>query len=95
MRAFMLSGVHHGIMARLHEWCDEAALVHWVQDANEPPVWTEAHRRLQKEGRDRGSIDRRMPNAVRVPGRGRVIRQPVALIAYCHFSQGGASYQTH
>jgi hypothetical protein len=51
MRSFMQSGVHRRIMARLPEWCDEAALVHWVQDAEEPPSWAEAHRRLQKEGR--------------------------------------------
>jgi heme-degrading monooxygenase HmoA len=51
MRSFMRSGVHRRIMARLAEWCDEAALVHWVQDANEPPSWAEAHRRLQQEGR--------------------------------------------
>jgi hypothetical protein len=51
MRAFMRSGVHRRIMARLPEWCDEAALVRWVQDASEPPSWQEAHRRLQKEGR--------------------------------------------
>ena len=51
MRAFMRSGVHRRIMARLAEWCDEAALVRWVQDASEPPSWVEAHRRLQEEGR--------------------------------------------
>jgi hypothetical protein len=51
MRSFMQSGVHHRIMARLPEWCDEAALVHWVQDGDEPPSWPEAHRRLQGEGR--------------------------------------------
>ena len=51
MRFFMQSGVHRRIMAQLAEWCDEAALVHWVQDASEPPSWAEAHRRLQKEGR--------------------------------------------
>ena len=51
MRSFMRSGVHRRIMARLPEWCDEAALTHWVQDANEPPPWPEAHRRLQQEGR--------------------------------------------
>jgi hypothetical protein len=39
MRSFMQSGVHRRIMARLPEWCDEAALVHWVQDTNEPPSW--------------------------------------------------------
>jgi hypothetical protein len=51
MRSFMRSGVHRRIMAQLPEWCDEAALTHWVQDANEPPPWPEAHRRLQQEGR--------------------------------------------
>ena len=51
MRSFMQSGVHRRVMARLPEWCDEAALVHWVQDAEEPPSWAEAHRRLQGEGR--------------------------------------------
>ena len=51
MRAFMRSGVHRRIMARLPEWCDEAALVRWVQDATEPPSWQEAHQRLQGEGR--------------------------------------------
>jgi hypothetical protein len=51
MRSFMQSGVHRHIMARLPEWCDEAALAHWVQDANEPPTWPEAYRRLQQVGR--------------------------------------------
>ena len=51
MRSFMRSGVHRRVMARLPEWCDEAALVHWAQDNSEPPSWPEAHRRLQGEGR--------------------------------------------
>ena len=51
MRSLMQSGVHRRIMARLPEWCDEAALAHWVQDANEPPTWPEAYRRLQQMGR--------------------------------------------
>jgi heme-degrading monooxygenase HmoA len=51
MRSFMRSGVHRRIMARLAEWCDEAAVAHWVQDGEEPPSWAEAHRRLQQEGR--------------------------------------------
>jgi hypothetical protein len=40
---------------RLSEWCNEVAPVHWVRDAEEPPSWAEAHRRLQEEGR-RSSI---------------------------------------
>jgi hypothetical protein len=51
MRSFMRSGVHLRIMTRLVEWCDEAALAHWVQDTNEPPSWPEAYRSLQQEGR--------------------------------------------
>ena len=51
MRSFMRSGMHRRIMGRLAEWCDEAALAHWVQDANEPPSWAEAYRRLQRDGR--------------------------------------------
>jgi hypothetical protein len=38
MRSFVRSGVDRRIMARLSEWCDEAALVHWVQDATEIPI---------------------------------------------------------
>jgi hypothetical protein len=51
MRAFMLAGVHRRVMPRLLEWCDEAAVTHWNQDAFEPPSWPECHRRLQEEGR--------------------------------------------
>jgi uncharacterized protein DUF3291 len=51
MRAFMLSGAHRRVMPRLLDWCDEASVVHWSQDAAEPPPWPEAHRRLQTEGR--------------------------------------------
>jgi hypothetical protein len=52
----MRSGVHRRIMARLPVWCDEAALPDWVQDATEPPSWSEVYRRLQKEGR-RSRVD--------------------------------------
>jgi hypothetical protein len=51
MRAFMLSGLHRRIMARLPEWCDEAAVAHWLQDDLEPPSWPEAWRRLRQDGR--------------------------------------------
>jgi len=51
MRAYMLSGVHQGVMRRLLNWCDEAAVVHWMQDSQQPPVWSEAHRLIQETGR--------------------------------------------
>jgi hypothetical protein len=51
MRAFMLSGAHRRVMPRLLNWCDEASVVHWIQDTAEAPPWPEAHRRLQAEGR--------------------------------------------
>jgi hypothetical protein len=51
MRAFMQSGVHRRIMPRLRDWCDEAAVVHWLTEDAQPPSWSEAHRRLQGEGR--------------------------------------------
>jgi hypothetical protein len=51
MRAFMLAGVHRRVMPRLLQWCDEAAVAHWLQETPEPPSWQEAHRRLQDEGR--------------------------------------------
>jgi hypothetical protein len=51
MRGFMLSGTHRRLMHRLLEWCDEAAVVHWATDAAPPPSWSEAHRRLQADGR--------------------------------------------
>ena len=38
MRSFMRAGVHSRVMARLPEWCDEAALVHWAQESSEPPL---------------------------------------------------------
>jgi uncharacterized protein DUF3291 len=51
MKSFMLSGPHRQVMPRLLDWCDEAALVHWVQDTDREPDWYEAHHRLQQEGR--------------------------------------------
>jgi hypothetical protein len=47
----MISGAHRRVMPRLLEWCDEASVAHWLQDSPEPPLWDEAHRRMQGEGR--------------------------------------------
>ena len=51
MKAFMLAKPHGETMRKLLEWCDEAALVHWTQAGVELPQWTEAHVRMQREGR--------------------------------------------
>lgn len=51
MRGYMISGVHRGVMRKLIEWCDEAALVHWTQDSQQPPEWTEAREKMQAIGR--------------------------------------------
>ena len=51
MRAFMTSGAHRRAMPKLREICDEASVVHWLQDAAELPDWPEAHRRMVAEGR--------------------------------------------
>jgi hypothetical protein len=51
MRAFMLAPAHRAVMPKLLQWCDEAALTHWLQDSLDPPSWQEVHRRLQQEGR--------------------------------------------
>ena len=51
MRGFMLSGAHRRVMPHLLQWCDEAAVAHWVQESSDSPSWAEAHRRLQQDGR--------------------------------------------
>jgi hypothetical protein len=51
MRAFMLAPAHRRVMPKLLQWCDEAAVTHWLQEMPEPPSWQEVHRRLQQEGR--------------------------------------------
>jgi hypothetical protein len=51
MRSFMISGAHRRVMPRLLEWCDEASVTHWTQASLEAPLWGEAHRRMQSEGR--------------------------------------------
>jgi hypothetical protein len=51
MRAFMLADPHRHSMAKLALWCDEAAVVHWVQESSQLPDWREGHRRMLAEGR--------------------------------------------
>ncbi len=51
MRAYMTSGPHGAAMPSLMRWCDEASVVHWDQDDEALPSWTEADRRMRAEGR--------------------------------------------
>lgn len=51
MRAYRGSGAHMKAMPRLLNWCDEASIAHWEQETAELPEWSEAHRRMVREGR--------------------------------------------
>ena len=51
MKNFMTAPPHGPAMRKLLDWCDEAAVVRWSQPESESPAWTEAHARMQKEGR--------------------------------------------
>ena len=51
MRAYMVSGAHRTAMQWLKHVCDEAAIVHWLQESAELPDWLAAHRRMVAEGR--------------------------------------------
>ncbi len=51
MRAFMHAPAHRSVMPKLLQWCDEAAVTHWLQETLEVPSWPEVHRRLQQQGR--------------------------------------------
>lgn len=51
MKAFMHASPHGPVMRKLLDWCDEASLVHWTQGDSVIPPWSDAHARLQREGR--------------------------------------------
>ena len=51
MRTFMMATPHRRAMAKLLDWCDEASVVHWIQESASLPDWHEAHRRMVAEGR--------------------------------------------
>ena len=50
MKDFMLAGAHRQAMQKLLEWCDEASLVHWEQENDREPNWSEAHQKSYKRG---------------------------------------------
>jgi hypothetical protein len=51
VRAFMLAGAHRAAMPKLAQWCDEASVAHWEQEADALPDWIDAERRLATAGR--------------------------------------------
>jgi len=51
MRGYMLAGDHKKAMPHLMEWCDEASVAHWEQEAAVLPSWEEADRRMRTTGR--------------------------------------------
>ncbi len=51
MRCYITSGAHIEAMPKLLDWCDEASIVHWLQDDATAPDWLEADRRMRAEGR--------------------------------------------
>ncbi len=52
MRQYMLAGDHKQAMPHLLNWCDEASVAHWEQDAEALPSWTEADHRMRTIGRN-------------------------------------------
>jgi len=51
MRRFMSSDSHKEAMPHLLDWCDEAAVAHWIQPETTLPSWTEADTRMRQQGR--------------------------------------------
>ena len=66
MRLFMMAGSHRRAMPKLLDWCDEASVAHWTQEASELPSWDQAHRRLVEQGR---------PSKVRFPSSDQIARR--------------------
>lgn len=66
MRSFMVAGTHRRAMPKLLDWCDEAAVAHWIQDTSELPGWEQAHRKLVEQGR---------PSKVRFPSNDQIARR--------------------
>ena len=51
MAVFRGQSPHREAMARLPQWCDEASVAHWIEEAAEWSSWDRAARRLQEQGR--------------------------------------------
>jgi heme-degrading monooxygenase HmoA len=51
MKAYRTGGAHRKAMPQLLDWCDEAAVVHWIQQSAEIPMWPEAHQHMLEKGK--------------------------------------------
>jgi Domain of unknown function (DUF3291) len=51
LKTFLIAQPHLTAMKKLAYWCDEAAVVHWLQETAALPDWKEAYRRIRAEGR--------------------------------------------
>jgi hypothetical protein len=51
MRSYRNADAHKKAMAKLQHWCDEASIVHWMQEGEDFPPWHQAWERLRAEGR--------------------------------------------
>jgi hypothetical protein len=66
MNAFRTSGAHRAAMPKLLDWCDEASVVHWNQEAAALPTWLDAHGRMVEKGK---------PSKVKHPSAAQVANQ--------------------
>ena len=51
MNAYRTGGAHRKAMPKLLNWCDEAAVVHWIQDSAEIPDWQQAQEHMAEKGK--------------------------------------------
>ncbi len=51
MKTFRNSGAHRKAMQKLPGWCNEASYVHWMQETDVLPTWTDAHLKMLSEGK--------------------------------------------
>jgi hypothetical protein len=51
MNTYRTDGAHRRAMPKLLNWCNEAAVVHWIQESSEIPLWQEAHQRMAEQGK--------------------------------------------
>ncbi|AUT03026.1 hypothetical protein CLI64_22900 [Nostoc sp. CENA543] len=50
MCAFRQAANHKQAMLKLIEWCNEASVVHWIQETPTLPDWYEAHQKMLTQG---------------------------------------------